>query len=188
MPPSDASQTTGESERYQQFLQEQNTRMNGWGEERRKKLEQSTPNIRPLQPSTSPVTASPIRNPAPKEIPIAVIPPSPLKRERELQRTLHAAKKLKEELEQERATLREEFKRKDAELKRREEQMQTNISDDVRKVSVYNYKTRFSDKLMFLFHTTFCFSFTLCSVKKGKTSQFSTEKLLCRCFNDNLQV
>ena len=113
--------------------------MNGWGEERRKKLEQSTtPNVRPLQPSASPVTASPIRNPAPKEVPIAVIPPSPLKRERELQSTLHAAKKLKEELEQERATLREEFKWKDAELKRREEQMQANISDDVRKVNVSN--------------------------------------------------
>lgn len=140
MPASDAPQTTGESERYQQFLHEQNTRMNGWGEERRKKLEQrvteqsTTPNVWPLQPS-----ASPIRNPTPKEVPIAVIPPSPLKRERELQSTLQAAKKLKEELDKERATLTEEFKWKDAELKRREEQMQANISDDVRKVSVYNY-------------------------------------------------
>lgn len=135
VPASDAPQTTGESERYQQFLHEQNTRMNGWGEERRKKLEQrvteqsTTPNVRPLQPS-----ASPIRNPTPKEVPIAVIPPSPLKRERELQSTLQAAKKLKEELDKERATLTEEFKWKDAELKRREEQMQANISDDVRKV------------------------------------------------------
>lgn len=139
MPASDAPQTTGESERYQQFLHEQNTRMNGWGEERRKKLEQrvteqsTTPNVRLLQPS-----ASPIRNPTPKEVPIAVIPPSPLKRERELQSTLQAAKKLKEELDKERATLTEEFKWKDAELKRREEQMQANISDDVQKVSVYN--------------------------------------------------
>lgn len=139
MPASDAPQTTGESERYQQFLHEQNTRMNGWGEERRKKLEQrvteqsTTPNVRLLQPS-----ASLIRNPTPKEVPIAVIPPSPLKRERELQSTLQAAKKLKEELDKERATLTEEFKWKDAELKRREEQMQANISDDVQKVSVYN--------------------------------------------------
>lgn len=139
MPASDAPQTTGESERYQQFLHEQNTRMNGWGEERRKKLEQrvteqsTTPNVRLLQPS-----ASPIRNPTPKEVPIAVIPPSPLKRERELQSTLQAAKNLKEELDKERATLTEEFKWKDAELKRREEQMQANISDDVQKVSVYN--------------------------------------------------
>lgn len=139
MPASDAPQTTGESERYQQFLHEQNTRMNGWGEERRKKLEQrvteqsTTPNVRLLQPS-----ASPIRNPTPKEVPIAVIPPSLLKRERELQSTLQAAKKLKEELDKERATLTEEFKWKDAELKRREEQMQANISDDVQKVSVYN--------------------------------------------------
>lgn len=139
MPASDAPQTTGESERYQQFLHEQNTRMNGWGEERRKKLEQrvteqsTTPNVRLLQPS-----ASPIRNPTPKEVPIAVIPPSPLKRERELQSTLQAAKNLKEELDKERATLTEEFKWKDAELKRQEEQMQANISDDVQKVSVYN--------------------------------------------------
>lgn len=139
MPASDAPQTTGESERYQQFLHEQNTRMNGWGEERRKKLEQrvteqsTTPNVRLLQPS-----ASPIRNPTPKEVPIAVIPPSPLKRERELQSTLQAAKNLKEELDKERATLTEEFKWKDAELKRREEQMQANIRDDVQKVSVYN--------------------------------------------------
>lgn len=61
-----------------------------------------------------------------------------MKRERELQSTLQAAKKLKEELDKERATLTEEFKWKDAELKRREEQMQANISDDVQKVSVYN--------------------------------------------------
>ena len=144
MPASNASQTTGESERYQQFLDEQNTQVNGWGEERRKRLatEQTTaPNVRPLQTAVSP-SASPITNPAPpapKEVPIAVVPPFPLKPERELNSALHAAKKLKEELEQERATLREGFKRKDAELKRREEQIQANVSDDVRKVSVYNY-------------------------------------------------
>lgn len=145
MPASDASKTTAtdESERYQQFLEEQNTQVDGWGEERRKRLatEKTTaPNVRPHQKAVS--SASPIRNPAPpapKEVPIAVVPPSPLKRERELHSTLHAAKKLKEELEQERATLREEFKRKDAELQRREEQIQANISNDVRKVSVYNY-------------------------------------------------
>lgn len=144
MPASNASQTTGESERYQQFLDEQNTRVNGWGEERRKRLvseQTAAPNVRPLQTAVSP-SASPIRNPglpAPKEVPIAVVPPSPFKRERELHSALHAAKKIKEELEQERATLREEFQQKDAELKRREEQMQANIGDDVRKVSVYNY-------------------------------------------------
>jgi len=52
MPASNASQTTGESEWYQQFLDEQNTRVNGWGEERRKRLatEQTTaPNVQPLQ-------------------------------------------------------------------------------------------------------------------------------------------
>ena len=145
MPASDASQTTGESERYKQFLDDQNTRVNGWGEERRKKLateQTAAPKVRPLQTAVSP-SSSPIRNPAPpvapKEVPIAVVPPSPLKRERELQSTLHEAKKLKEELDQERATLREEFKWKEAELKRREEQMQGNIGDDVRKVSVYSY-------------------------------------------------
>jgi len=113
VPASDASQTTGKSECYKQFLDEQSTRVNGWGEERRKRLatEQNTaPNVRPLQTAVSP-SASPTCNPTPKEVLIAVVPPSPLKRsERELHSTLHAAKKLKEELEQERATLREEFK------------------------------------------------------------------------------
>ena len=132
---------TGESEQYRKFLDEQNTCVNGWGKERRKKLATEQLNVRPLQTAVSP-SASPIRNPAPlapKEVPIAVVPPSPLKRKRELNSTLHTAKKLKEELEQERATLREEFKWKDEELKRREERMQANISDDMRKVSVYNY-------------------------------------------------
>ena len=117
---SDVSQPTGESEWYRQFLDEQNTCVNGWGEERRKKLATEQPNVPPLRTAVSP-SASPIRNPAPlapKEVPIAVVPPSPLKRERELNSILHTAKKLKEELEQERATLREEFKWKDEELKR----------------------------------------------------------------------
>ena len=114
---SDVSQPTGESERYRQFLDEQNTCVNGWGEERRKKLATEQPKVRPLQTAVSP-SASPICNTAPKEVPIAVVPPSPLKRESELNSTLHTAKKLKEELEQERATLREEFKWKDEELKR----------------------------------------------------------------------
>ena len=91
---SDLSQPTGESERYRQFLDEQSTRVNGWGEERRKKLATEQPNIRLLQTADSP-SASPIRNPAPlalKEVPIAVVPPSPLKRNRELNSTLHSQK------------------------------------------------------------------------------------------------
>ena len=128
--------TTGESERCRKFLDEQNMCVNGWGEERGKKLatEKTTiPNVQLLQTVVSP-SGSPICNPAPlapKEVLIAVVPPSPLKHERELNSTLHAAKKLKEELEQERATLREEFKWKDEELKRQEEQMQANISDNM---------------------------------------------------------
>ena len=90
------SQLTGESERYRQFLDEQNTRVNGWGEERRKKLATEQPNVRLLQTAVSP-SASPTRNPAPlapKEVPIAVVPPSPLKQERELNSTLHTSERL----------------------------------------------------------------------------------------------